>query len=226
MSAAIIPDDYVHGVQSNLKEYYAQYKQAASFQSAQAQPNTSAAQPTHAYDASRRPASLARFEELQHDMGDSLPHETAAAESATAARAHTGHALPAPSQQHSDREHEFEEYDDEEFEECEPVYIHWIRNGDTMAKIIKTYHTNSWLVQKANELPETGATLEGRRFLVIPSASTFQDPIWDVDQERHELCRNFLILIKEDDFGLAHTYLGRCNYNLPAAIENYYYDLC
>ncbi|KAL2914940.1 hypothetical protein HK105_205483 [Polyrhizophydium stewartii] len=98
---------------------------------------------------------------------------------------------------------------------------------DTIAKVARAFQTTPWLIGKANEIDNVeSASLEGRRFLVIPSASTFQDPIWDIDQERHELCRNFLILIRDDDFGLAHMYLGRCNYNLPAAIENYYYDLC
>ncbi|EGF77375.1 hypothetical protein BATDEDRAFT_27734 [Batrachochytrium dendrobatidis JAM81] len=110
---------------------------------------------------------------------------------------------------------------------CEPVYIHWIRHGDTIANVAKVYQTTTWMLAKANEFEdERQPSLEGRRFLVIPSASTFQEPIWDVDQERHELCRNFLILIHDDDFCLAHRYLGKSNYNLPAAIENYYFDLC
>eukprot|EP00842_Homolaphlyctis_polyrhiza_P000815 jgi/Hompol1/1734/HPOL_005703-RA len=127
------------------------------------------------------------------------------------------------------RNNEFQEDDvQEDDEECDPVYIHWVRKGDTVAKIAKMYQTGCWQIDKANELSgdQDQRPIEDRRYLVIPSASTFQDPVWDVDQERHELCRNFLILIREDDFMLAHNYLGKSNYNLPQAIENYYFDLC
>ncbi|KAH6594115.1 hypothetical protein BASA61_004104 [Batrachochytrium salamandrivorans] len=119
-----------------------------------------------------------------------------------------------------------DEYDDSD-NVCEPVHVHWISHGDTISNIAQTYHTTTWMLGKANEFEDLKqTTLEGRRFIVIPSPSTFQEPIWDIDQERHELCRNFLILIHDDDFSLAHTYLSKSNYNLPAAIENYYFDLC
>ena len=68
--------------------------------------------------------------------------------------------------------------------------------------------------------------MDGKRFIVIPSASTYLEPIWDVDQGRHELIRNFMLLVRDEDYAIANWYLEKSCFNLPNAIENYYFDIC
>lgn len=74
----------------------------------------------------------------------------------------------------------------------------------------------------------TEELLSKRKFVLIPSASTFNlDCSEDIDYvDRWELVKNFCFLFNEVSFDQADFLLGKSRYNLALAVENYQYEIC
>lgn len=65
-----------------------------------------------------------------------------------------------------------------------------------------------------------------QKFVVIPSTQTFQEFVFDAEQEQYEICLNFCLIFPFLGIDEADFYLCRYNYNLALAIENYQFDIC
>ncbi|KAJ3254808.1 hypothetical protein HK103_006798 [Boothiomyces macroporosus] len=85
----------------------------------------------------------------------------------------------------AESEHQQEEQQQEEDEEeyLLPAYIHLITLGDTIKSIAKHYSTSIEILQRANCITEiTEEIFCKRKFIVIPSKSTFNEFIFESEQ--------------------------------------------
>ncbi|KAJ3306869.1 hypothetical protein HDV03_003906 [Kappamyces sp. JEL0829] len=121
---------------------------------------------------------------------------------------------------------ESEGQDDYE-ESFDPPVIHMLGFTDTMKSICQKYGIAPELITRANRFDAiTPEILHKRKFVVIPSASTFKEYIFEVEQEHHELTKNFCYLFTDVCYDQADFYLAKSGYNLAVAIENYHFDIC
>jgi hypothetical protein len=82
------------------------------------------------------------------------------------------------------------------------------------------------IIERCNRFSTiTEEVLLRRKFVVIPSASTFHEYIYESDQEHIELIKNLCLFYPDLDCDQADYYLGRCDYNLAIAVEQYQFDL-
>ncbi|KAJ3319888.1 hypothetical protein HDV06_005864 [Boothiomyces sp. JEL0866] len=127
----------------------------------------------------------------------------------------------------AESEHHQEEQQQEEEEYLLPAYIHLITLGDTIKSIAKHYSTSTEILQRANCITEiTEDIFYKRKFIVIPSKSTFNEFIFESEQERFELCRNFCLLFNDLTIEEAEFYLSKSGFNLAMAVENYQFEIC
>ncbi|KAI8914338.1 hypothetical protein EDD86DRAFT_199106 [Gorgonomyces haynaldii] len=118
---------------------------------------------------------------------------------------------------------------------CEPPLIHMLKRGDTIKSISKKYNTTEKLISTCNgnieEIDEQ--ILSKRKFVVIPSVSTFNGNYIDMEYclevgpyEQQELCRNFCLFFNIQRLDVAEHYLRKEDYNLAAAVESYQFEIC
>ena len=95
------------------------------------------------------------------------------------------------------------------------------------------------MIQKTNLFSEIDENLLAKRkFVIIPSISTFVNhhlylyngtllnSYLTIVADHWELIKNFCSLFPELSFDQADFHLGKANYNLALAVENYHYELC
>ncbi|KAI8898501.1 hypothetical protein BC833DRAFT_657757 [Globomyces pollinis-pini] len=107
-----------------------------------------------------------------------------------------------------------------------PAHIHLLKLGDTIQSIAKQYNSMVHLIERANRFSQiTEDITDKRKFVVIPSKSTFREFILEGDQETYELCLNFQLLFRGTSLDDAEMQLAKSNYNLALAVENYHFDI-
>jgi hypothetical protein len=143
-----------------------------------------------------------------------------------------------------------------EYEYLEMPVIHMLQLGDTLKTLSKQYEVSVGLINSGqsdrllqwlytyhltNSASITPKVMQKRKFIVIPSPSTFcaydsdhDYPFGEVGPhgdswlttEQHDLCQNFCLLFSLTSMDLAEYYLRLENFNLAAAVETYQFDIC